>query len=154
MEKCRKCYRCAEDPKALKAMGLEPQEDDFPFLESFERFLHRPAPRPNVPVVCVAFDRHVSHDGCELFRSQRRHEFDMRLNHLKIRLSWKWRTVRNFFGRFRKPREIVWEESYSGMVPTCPRCHDFVYYQDKCCFCGQRFLPGAETVGKVLDNAE
>ena len=77
---------------------------------------------------------------------------------IRMEITWMWRGMWRgilcFFGRFRKPREIVWEESCSGMVPTCPRCHDIVFYQDKCWFCGQRFLPGAQTVGRVLDNAE
>lgn len=154
MEKCRKCFRCVEDQRAVKAMGLEPLQDDFPFVDQIERVLHSPEPRPNVPVVCLAFNRHVSHDGCDIFQSRRRHEMNLRLNYLKMKLTWKRRMMRCFFGKFRKPQAIIWEESYSCMVPSCPRCHEIVYYQDKCCFCGQRFLPGAVTVGKVLEDAE
>ena len=79
-------------------------------------------------------------------------KISMYLNRANIRISWKLRTVHCFFGRFRKPRKIVWKEFCSAMVPTCPRCHELVYYQEKCCFCGQRFLPGSVTVGSLLDK--
>ena len=76
----------------------------------------------------------------------------MYLNRVKIRISWKLRTVRCFFGKFRKPLQIEWEEFYKGPAPVCPRCHELVYYQEKCCFCGQRFLPGSVTVGSLLEK--
>ena len=58
------------------------------------------------------------------------------------------------FLKLKKPREIVWRDSYGGSYPACPRCGEMVYYQDMCCFCGQRFKDNRMTVGGVLNARE
>ena len=58
------------------------------------------------------------------------------------------------FIKLRKPREIVWERTYGGMFPACPRCGELVYYKDMCVFCGQRFTKNDKTVGGVMDAGE
>ena len=44
-------------------------------------------------------------------------------------------------------------ELYHGSaVYVCPRCGEFVYHEKQCISCGQRFLPGAKTIGGMLDE--
>ena len=77
-----------------------------------------------------------------------------RLLNLKTKLRWKWYGVRSFFGKYRKPMEIIMEEGYGGTYPACPRCHELVYYENRCCFCGQPFKDGAKTIGMVISHAD
>lgn len=68
--------------------------------------------------------------------------------------SWRHRAKRKVLFPFRKlmkPRRIVWAEGYHGSYPACPRCGEYVYYKDLCCFCGQR-LEDATTVGAVMES--
>ena len=70
--------------------------------------------------------------------------------------SWKHRTKRRLllpFIRFMKPKDIVWADGYGGKYPACPRCGEYVYYDDMCCFCGQR-LANSTTVGRVMESHE
>lgn len=70
--------------------------------------------------------------------------------------SWCHRTKRKLLLPFRKmmpAREIVWADGYGGKFPACPRCGEYVYYADMCCFCGQRLIDG-QTVGRVLEKYE
>lgn len=76
-----------------------------------------------------------------------------RLLNLRLRIRWFWRGILCFFGKFQKPREIVWEKGYGGTYPACPRCHELIYYENRCCFCGQPFKNGAKTIGSVIDHA-
>ena len=69
----------------------------------------------------------------------------------EMRVRWFSRNIRAAFGSLRKPTGIVWKMSYGGSAPHCPHCGELVYYEDRCCFCGQRFLPGAVTIGGMLD---
>ena len=55
------------------------------------------------------------------------------------------------FRRLMKAREIVWTDGYGGSYPACPKCGEYVYYRDLCCFCGQRLKEGI-TVGQILDR--
>ena len=71
---------------------------------------------------------------------------------MRQRFAWIWRGILCFFGRFQKPREIIWLESYGGKYPACPRCHEMVYYENRCCFCGLPFKDGAQTVGRMLEK--
>ena len=79
---------------------------------------------------------------------------DMRIG-LKSRLEWilaTWkRRIRFSIGKRLPPRGIAWKQRGTQMLPVCPRCGDYVYYT-KQCFCGQRLLPGAKTIGEVLDH--
>ena len=56
------------------------------------------------------------------------------------------------FLKLKKPRDIVMAEGYGGSYPACPRCGEYVYYRDMCCFCGQRFSGKVTTVGEVMDR--
>ena len=58
------------------------------------------------------------------------------------------------FRKLMKAREIVWADGYGGKYPACPRCGEYVYYADLCCFCGQRLKENRHTVGGVLDGRE
>ena len=71
---------------------------------------------------------------------------------IQMKITWMWRGILCFFGKFQKPREIIWLDSYGGKVPSCPRCHEMVYYEKRCCFCGLPFKNGAQTVGSLLDR--
>jgi hypothetical protein len=71
---------------------------------------------------------------------------------IQMKITWMWRGILCFFGKFQKPREIIWLDSYGGKVPSCPRCHEMVYYENRCCFCGLPFKNGSQTVGSLLDR--
>lgn len=70
-----------------------------------------------------------------------------------MKVRWFWRGILCFIGRYQKPREIIWEDSYGGKIPACPRCHEPVYYENRCCFCGLPFKAGSITIGRALDHA-
>ena len=72
------------------------------------------------------------------------------------RRSWWYRTKRKILLPFLKltpAKNIVWAEGYGGRYPACPRCGEYVYYADTCCFCGQRLRDG-QTIGQVLEEHE
>ena len=50
------------------------------------------------------------------------------------------------------PEETRLETYHGSAVYVCPRCGEFVYYEKQCISCGQRFLPGAKTIGGMLDE--
>lgn len=77
-----------------------------------------------------------------------------KINRRIARRNWMHRTKRKLLLPFRKlmkPKEITWAAGYGGLFPACPRCGEYVYYKDLCCFCGQR-LKDATTVGAVMDK--
>ena len=79
-----------------------------------------------------------------------------KINRKIRRKSWMHRTKRKLllpFLKLMKPKPIVWADGYGGKYPACPRCGEYVYSDDMCCFCGQR-LTGKQTVGKVLEARE
>lgn len=55
-------------------------------------------------------------------------------------------------GKRLPPREARTEDRNGHVIYTCPRCGDFVYCAEQCVSCGQRFLPGAKTIGGMLDE--
>ena len=72
------------------------------------------------------------------------------------RMKLFFRTMKHkikFFIVSRLPNEhIEWTIGIDGFcVPVCPRCGEYVYYKNQCVNCGQHFLPGAETIGGVLN---
>ena len=79
-----------------------------------------------------------------------------KINRQIMRKSWWYRTKRKFLLPFLKlmpAQDIVWTIGYGGSYPACPRCGEYVYYADLCCFCGQR-LRNAQTVGSVMEKHE
>lgn len=77
-----------------------------------------------------------------LEKTNRKFRRSVRLNQLKRKLFFPFRLMM-------KPKEIVWMEDYGGSYPACPRCYEYVYYPDQCCFCGQRLKENVMTVGGV-----
>lgn len=62
-------------------------------------------------------------------------------------------SIRFFFCSRLPDRQIAWQMTGDNdFVPVCPRCGEFVYYRNQCVWCGQHFLPGAKTVGEVMDH--
>jgi len=55
-------------------------------------------------------------------------------------------------GKRLPPREARTEDRSGHVIYTCPRCGEFVYCAEQCVSCGQRFLPGAKTIGGMLDE--
>lgn len=55
-------------------------------------------------------------------------------------------------GKRLPPRETHTESHNGHVIYTCPRCGEFVYHEKQCIECGQRFLPGAKTIGGILDE--
>jgi hypothetical protein len=79
-----------------------------------------------------------------------------KINRQIMRKSWWYRTKRKFllpFVKLMPAQDIVWTVGYGGSYPACPRCGEYVYYADLCCFCGQR-LRNAQTVGSVMEKHE
>lgn len=79
-----------------------------------------------------------------------------KLNRQISRRTWWRRTKRKLLLPFLKlmpAQDIIWTEGYGGSYPACPRCGEYVYYADLCCFCGQR-LRNAQTVGLVMEKHE
>lgn len=63
------------------------------------------------------------------------------------------RRIRFFIGSRMPDAGIAWKQVNGGRdVPVCPRCGEYVYYADQCCGCGQHFLPGAVTIGEVMER--
>lgn len=63
--------------------------------------------------------------------------------------------IRFFIGSRLPDARIEWKTARNGKaVPVCPRCGDFVYYKNQCISCGQHFLPGAVTIGEVMDHGQ
>ena len=58
------------------------------------------------------------------------------------------------FRKLMRAKQIIWVPGYGGSYPACPRCGEYVYYADLCCFCGQRFKENRLTVGGVMDGRE
>ena len=77
-------------------------------------------------------------------------------NTLWFRLTGSLRTFKArivfSIGKRLPPRETRLEDYYGSVVHVCPRCGDFVYCAEQCVSCGQRFLPGAKTIGGMLDE--
>ena len=76
-----------------------------------------------------------------------------KINRQIMRRTWWRRTKRKILLPFLKlmpAHDIVWTEGYGGKFPACPRCGEYVYYEDMCCFCGQRLRNNKKTVGGVL----
>ena len=55
-------------------------------------------------------------------------------------------------GKRLPPRETRVTRYNGHSIYTCPRCGEFVYHEKQCIECGQRFLPGAKTIGGILDE--
>ena len=72
------------------------------------------------------------------------------------RLKWRFHKLRmriRFFIGSRLPDAgIAWKDARGYKVPVCPRCGDYVYNVRQCVLCGQHFLPGARTIGEVIDD--
>ena len=78
-----------------------------------------------------------------------------KINRQISRKSWWRRMKRKILLPFLKlmpAQEIVWADGYGGKFPACPRCGEYVYYADMCCFCGQRLKENTKTVGGVMDE--
>ena len=75
---------------------------------------------------------------------------------IRERIDWLfWKTrrrIRFFIGSRLPDAGIVWKEERGYTLPACPRCGEYVYYDRQCTMCGQHFLPGAITIGEVLDH--
>lgn len=39
-----------------------------------------------------------------------------------------------------QPKEIIWEDVCDRVMPFCPTCHEPAYQEDRCVFCGQKFI--------------
>ena len=62
--------------------------------------------------------------------------------------------IRFAIGKRKKPRETRMELHNGLKVDICPRCGQLVYCETQCVYCGQRFLPGATTIGETLQRKE
>ena len=82
-----------------------------------------------------------------LEKANRHYRRCVRINQLKRKLFLPFRFLM-------RPKEIIWLEDFGGMYPACPRCYEYVYYSDQCCFCGQRLKNNDQTVGGVSDGWE
>ena len=75
---------------------------------------------------------------------------------LKTRLAMVWERfrmkVRFFIGKRLPARNAAVELMNGHKIYKCPRCGDFVYYELQCTKCGQHFLPGAESIGEVIER--
>lgn len=41
----------------------------------------------------------------------------------------------------REPVPVRWENDYGMMMPYCPSCEEMAYSEERCVFCGQKFIP-------------
>lgn len=75
---------------------------------------------------------------------------------IRERLKWRfhrWKMrIRFFIGSRLPDAGIAWKDAGGYKLPVCPRCGDYVYNNRQCVQCGQHFLPGAKTIGEVLDH--
>ena len=72
----------------------------------------------------------------------------------RIKMLFLQQKIRFTIGKRRKPMETRMELHNGLKVDICPRCGELVYCETQCVYCGQRFLPGATTIGETLQRKE
>jgi len=80
-----------------------------------------------------------------------KHPLRFRIKMFFLRMQQK---IRFAIGKRRKPKETRMELHNGLKVDICPRCGQLVYCETQCVYCGQRFLPGATTIGETLQRKE
>ena len=94
-------------------------------------------------------------NGMRRTTDERAEKMLAKMNRQISRRAWWRRTKRKILLPFLKlmpEKDIVWADGYGGSYPACPRCGEYVYYRDMCCFCGQRFSGKVTTVGEVMNR--
>ena len=91
--------------------------------------------------------RHMSDRDMERIQKMNRKHYR------KVRMIRIARKITFPIHRLAKPQRVAWVKGWRGRYPSCPRCGEYAYHVNMCCFCGQRFLDG-QTIGQVLEKYE